>query len=333
MSNSKPQVENIPMELLYPLFADMLKGGSVTFTVTGISMQPMLYNRRDSVTIVPPPKHLKKGDIPFFKTDDGKFILHRVIRIHPDGTYECRGDNRTESEDNIRHEQIIGVISEFTRNGKKHSVKEPLYRLYVFTWPFFHRFKKYYRHLRTAERKIKEFGGFLKYLIKPKKERVKLTDGSMKEIKYRRAITADIPEIQKLCAELVVYEEESFGIKTANKFWYLEEDGKKLFQKYIDNYFLYIAVCEGKIIGYIRGDVSKHLSRRYPVGILQNIYIEEKYRGLGIGSEFMREFKAYCLENDCREIDVTFKEDNLRAEGFYKSKGFSKMTKTYRCEL
>ena len=45
MSNSKPQVENIPMELLYPLFADMLKGGSVTFTVTGISMQPMLYNR------------------------------------------------------------------------------------------------------------------------------------------------------------------------------------------------------------------------------------------------------------------------------------------------
>ena len=65
MSNSKPQVENIPMELLYPLFADMLKGGSVTFTVTGISMQPMLYNRRDSVTIVPPPKHLKKGDIPF----------------------------------------------------------------------------------------------------------------------------------------------------------------------------------------------------------------------------------------------------------------------------
>ena len=47
----------------------------------------------------------------------------------------------------------------------------------------------------------------------------------------------------------------------------------------------------------------------------------------------MREFKAYCLENDCREIDVTFKEDNLKAEGFYKSKGFSKMTKTYRCEL
>ena len=79
----RPKTENLPMELLYPLMGEMLaQNGSVTFTVTGISMQPMLYNRRDTVTIISPPEKLKVNDLPFYRMDDGKFILHRVIKVH-----------------------------------------------------------------------------------------------------------------------------------------------------------------------------------------------------------------------------------------------------------
>lgn len=147
----------VPMSEMYPIIKESIeRGGSVTFTVTGISMQPMLYNRRDTVTLSPPPEKLKKGDLPLFKTDEGKFILHRVIKIHPDGCYECRGDNRWESEDNITHAQIIGVVTGFVRGGKKHSVKSPVYRLYVYTWPLLHPFKKYYKYIRAIKSRFRQ---------------------------------------------------------------------------------------------------------------------------------------------------------------------------------
>lgn len=133
---------------MYPLIFEMLdNGGDVTLKVIGVSMQPMLYNNRDSVKIKRPDAKLKKNDIALFKGTNEQFILHRVKRINSNGSYDFCGDNCWTSEKDIRHEQIIGVVTEFTRNGKKHSVKEPLYRLYVFSWPFLHHFKKYYKYL------------------------------------------------------------------------------------------------------------------------------------------------------------------------------------------
>ncbi len=331
---NKPKTENIPMELLCPLFEEMLKSGSVTFTVTGISMQPMLYNRRDTVTLSPAPKKLKKGDLPLFKTDEGKFILHRVIKIHSDGSYECRGDNRWESEDNIPHGNIIGVVTEFVRNGKRHSVKNPLYRLYVWLWPLLHHFKKYYKYLYIAKRRLAGLIADIKALARPAARlTVKRSDGKMTEIKLRRATAADIPEIQKLCAELIEYEEESFGIKGANKYWFLEDDGKALLEKFRENHFLYTAVGDGRPVGYLRGNISRHLSLRQPVAYLQNIYIRPEYRGTGIGSELIRLFKEYCRDNDCGEINVTFADGNTRGEEFYRTQGFEELTRTFKLEV
>ena len=123
---------------MYPLIFEMLdNGGDVTLKVIGVSMQPMLYNNRDSVTIKRPDAKLKKNDIALFKGINEQFILHRVKRINSNGSYDFCGDNCWTYEKDIRYEQIIGVVTEFTRNGKKHSVKEPLYRLYVFTGLFY----------------------------------------------------------------------------------------------------------------------------------------------------------------------------------------------------
>lgn len=133
---------------MYPLIFEMLdNGGDITLKVIGVSMQPMLYNNRDSVTIKRPDAKLKKNDIALFKSTNEQFILHRVKHINSNGSYDFCGDNCWTSEKDIRHEQIIGVVTEFTRNGKKHSVEETLYKLYVFTWPFLHHFKKYYKYL------------------------------------------------------------------------------------------------------------------------------------------------------------------------------------------
>lgn len=145
------------MEEMYPLMAEMLeKDGTVTFTVSGWSMQPMVYNLRDTVTLVKPQLPLKKYDLPLFRLDDGKFILHRVVKVYRNGNYKCQGDNRWEPEDNIRNDQIIGVVKSFNRNGKQIDVDKSFgYWLYTRTWKFLHPFKKYYKYFKAVVDKFK----------------------------------------------------------------------------------------------------------------------------------------------------------------------------------
>ena len=149
--------KRIPMEEMYPLMAEMLeKDGTVTFTVSGWSMQPMVYNLRDTVTLVKPQLPLKKYDLPLFRLDDGKFILHRVVKVYKNGNYKCQGDNRCEPEDNIRDDQIIGVVKSFNRNGKQIDVDKSFgYWLYTRTWKFLHPFKKYYKYFKAVVDKFK----------------------------------------------------------------------------------------------------------------------------------------------------------------------------------
>ena len=145
------------MEEMYPLMAEMLeKDGTVTFTVSGWSMQPMVYNLRDTVTLVKPQLPLKKYDLPLFRLDDGKFILHRVVKVYRNGNYKCQGDNRWEPEDNIRDDQIIGVVKSFNRKGKQIDVDKSFgYWLYTRTWKFLHPFKKYYKYFKAVVDKFK----------------------------------------------------------------------------------------------------------------------------------------------------------------------------------
>lgn len=137
------------MNDMYPLIEEMLSNnGEVTFTVSGWSMQPMLYHKRDSVTLIKPQFPLKKHDLPFFRMEDGQFLLHRVIKINKDGTYKCRGDNKWIVEDNISNEQIIGIVKSFNRNGKIIEVNKSIgYWFYTRFWKFLHPFKKYYKYL------------------------------------------------------------------------------------------------------------------------------------------------------------------------------------------
>lgn len=138
---------------MLPLIRESVKENkSVKIRVTGRSMQPMLYHGRDFVTLVKPPKKLRKYDVAFYIRDNGSAILHRVVGLQREGTYIFRGDNQWKKERCVRQDQIIAVVSDFIRNGKTIDVNGSFgYKLYVCTWPFFHHFKfmyKYYDRLR-----------------------------------------------------------------------------------------------------------------------------------------------------------------------------------------
>ena len=122
------------MGQLGPLIEEtLLRGDQVQLTVSGSSMYPLLHSRRDTV-VLKKAETIKKYDITFHRRQDGRYILHRVVGINPDGTYNIAGDNELKPEPPVKREQILGVVTSYTRWGKRRSLKSPFYWLYVRIW-------------------------------------------------------------------------------------------------------------------------------------------------------------------------------------------------------
>lgn len=124
--------KEVKFEQMLPVMQEELNsGGEISFVPNGISMYPMLYSGRDTVTIKKANGKLKKYDLPFYRRESGQFVLHRVVGMNKDG-YIMRGDNQLVKEYGIKDENIVGVVVSYVRNGNKHSVTEFSYKLYVF---------------------------------------------------------------------------------------------------------------------------------------------------------------------------------------------------------
>ena len=116
-----------------PLIREALNNGrSVRFHPKGTSMLPMLREGKDTVTLSPVPEKLRKFDLPLYQRDNGKYVLHRIIRA--EDTYTMMGDNQFIPEPGIRHDQIIGVVTAFSRGQREYPVTYPAYRLYCGVW-------------------------------------------------------------------------------------------------------------------------------------------------------------------------------------------------------
>lgn len=119
---------------LAPAILDALASGScVEMTTTGRSMRPMLYDRAGSVRLGVP-RSLSRGDVILYRYPDGKFALHRIVRVCRDGTLTCRGDNLTVTECHIHRAWVFGAVSDFTYRGKWVSCADIRYRLYWHFW-------------------------------------------------------------------------------------------------------------------------------------------------------------------------------------------------------
>ena len=146
--DSLPKQKNVALDTLMPMIRqELAEGGSVRFSPRGISMLPMLRQGLDTVTISPAPEKLKKYDLPLYQRDNGKYILHRVIGVGQ--TYTCLGDNQFAKEYGVRHDQIIGLVTEFTRGERTVSVKNRWYQLYCRVWAITRFPRRCWRKLRS----------------------------------------------------------------------------------------------------------------------------------------------------------------------------------------
>ena len=136
--------------------------GEVVACSSGISMYPMLRHRKDMVVVETVKRELKKYDVPLYRLNSGKLVLHRILEVRPD-LYVIRGDNLLHKE-YVRPEQIIGVLKAFYRGGKfVDCATNKKYRLYIYC----NRYTFYLRYV--WKRFIRPILSKLKHLILDKK--------------------------------------------------------------------------------------------------------------------------------------------------------------------
>ena len=93
----------------------LIEKGVYIGPTAGVSMLPMLKNRRDTVVIRPKKERLKRLDVALYKRGDA-YILHRVLE-QTDTGYIIRGDN-CYADEIVKEDSVIGVLTEFFRKGK-----------------------------------------------------------------------------------------------------------------------------------------------------------------------------------------------------------------------
>lgn len=133
---------------------EIVRTGRLVFTNVGDSMYPLIRQDRDFLIIEKPRGRLKKYDVPLYKRDSGKYVLHRVLKVRAQDYVIC-GDNRYVKEYGITDRHIIGVLTAVVRNGREVSVTDWKYRLYAHLWCDFFPVRALIFKIRSILRRLK----------------------------------------------------------------------------------------------------------------------------------------------------------------------------------
>ena len=120
-----------PDVVMEPLLSLLAETAAVPLVISGSSMTPFLAPGRDTVYLSAISEPLKRGDMVLYRRDNGRYVLHRILRVSGD-SYTMVGDAQSVPEPGIRREQILAIVTAVRR-------KEKLLRKGSFWWVFFER--------------------------------------------------------------------------------------------------------------------------------------------------------------------------------------------------
>ena len=106
----------------------LLTHGKYVGPTVGISMLPMLKNRRDTIVVMPKTERLQHLDVALYKRGND-YVLHRVLQPI-EGGYIIRGDN-CYSDEKVPESAVVGVLTEFFRKGKHFYCTDKKYLKYA----------------------------------------------------------------------------------------------------------------------------------------------------------------------------------------------------------
>ena len=144
----------------------------------------------------------------------------------------------------------------------------------------------------------------------------------MNNIVIRKATIDDLKIIQKLNNDLCDLERDNYD-PTLVEDWSISERGKKYFSYLINNHCVVVAEIKNDIVGYLAGTINeKGTYEKIQYGEINNMFIKENRRRIGIGKMLIDNFKDYCKLNGVNNIKVVAKYKNKGAIEFYHKNGF-----------
>jgi len=91
---------------------------------------------------------------------------------------------------------------------------------------------------------------------------------------------------------------------------------------------IYIAENEGRIVGFIAGMIPRQSQEESletvpsKAGRITELFIDEQFRGQGIGKRLIEKMEEYFRQNGCDVSRVEVFEPNVKAHNFYQKLGY-----------
>lgn len=128
---------------------------TITYRFKGISMLPMLRQKKDLVILRRyDGTGLKKYDVALYNLyGNNRNVLHRVVEVK-EGYYTFLGDNCWNREERIPESSIVAVLDAFVRDGRVIPVTNLPYRIYSRVHYFLYPVRIGWRKLRIRASKV-----------------------------------------------------------------------------------------------------------------------------------------------------------------------------------
>lgn len=147
----------------------------------------------------------------------------------------------------------------------------------------------------------------------------------------------DLKAVQQLNQQLFNYEEENKLHEAYDQEWPYAADGEKYFTSRLaqeNGGVVFVAEDEGEVVGYLAAKYRIYSYRsENPIAEIENIFVEEDYRGQNVGTLLYEKFKKWCIENNVKRAEVNAAYSNHKAIKFYKTLGFSPASITLEQKL
>lgn len=140
---------------------------------------------------------------------------------------------------------------------------------------------------------------------------------------------ADIRELSSLIflnQELFENEYLSIYPEFLSKRWLFNLNSKQYFSNMINNNYVFVAKLNNDVIGYLSGYIgNKNDTECNNIASIDNLYIQDSYRNLGIATKLINMFRDVCTnKKNISNIRIESNFNNQYLGEFYIKNGFIK---------